>query len=165
MIKILDEAISLLQASRFEHAVCGGYALDLFVGKQIREHGDIDICAFRGDKNNIIKYMKSNDWIVYEFCGQGIVHALQNDISNNNGNLMCLKDGCELIKFYPTDKGESYFSHEFFHSKITTFNYIEFLLNSIIGNNFMFSNDNNKIMRAKEKTILWCGDISYLMST
>ena len=31
--------------------IAGGWALDLFIGRETRAHGDLDICVFRGDED------------------------------------------------------------------------------------------------------------------
>ncbi|MGM0876923.1 MAG: nucleotidyltransferase domain-containing protein [Bacillota bacterium] len=38
----------------------GGWAIDLFIGKQTRSHQDIDIALFRNDQHSLKEYL--NDW-------------------------------------------------------------------------------------------------------
>ncbi len=52
-------------------AVCGGFAIDMFLGKDTRMHGDIDICVFEKDREKVCRYMVQNNWLVYEFRGNG----------------------------------------------------------------------------------------------
>jgi hypothetical protein len=41
-------------------AIAGGWAIDLFLGKETREHNDIEIMIFRQDQMNIRRFF--NDW-------------------------------------------------------------------------------------------------------
>ena len=42
-------------------AICGGWALSLWLGRQIRPHGDIDIAVFRRDNDDLYGYL-SEEW-------------------------------------------------------------------------------------------------------
>jgi hypothetical protein len=158
----LISANDFLSGGGFDYAICGGFALDLFTDKNIRIHSDIDICVFEKDRNTIFSYMRKNKWNVYEFCGQGIVHLLDsiNDCQNVQ-NFMCLKEGCELINFFPCDKGENYFLHECLYTGIKKFNYLEFMFNTKTDVDFIFS-DNHSIKRKISMAILKKNNIPYL---
>jgi hypothetical protein len=49
-------ADALLKKGGFGYAFCGGFALELFLNKSIRKHGDIDVSAFWSDRGKIILY-------------------------------------------------------------------------------------------------------------
>ena len=160
MNQILLEANDLLSLGRFDYAICGGFALDLFTNTDMRMHSDIDVSVLTKDKNRIFSYMKENKWNIYEFCGQGIVRLIsaENDCQGSR-NFMCLKENCEIVKFYPSDKGDSYFLHEFFDTGMSSFNYIEFLFNESENSDFVF---NKSISREMSKAILRRDAIPYL---
>ena len=164
MNKILLDVNTFLKKGKFTYAICGGFALDLFTNTEMRIHSDIDICVLEEDKENIYEYMMNNGWSVYEFHGAGIVRII-NDIGyleHSCRNLMCVKDDCELVEFFPCDKGGDYFIHEFGKDKgISSFNYVEFLFNKVIDNYFIFNN-NDKIVRDLDKAILWRNGIPFL---
>lgn len=46
MNAILHEANILLSKGKFEYAVCGGFAIDLFLNTETRKHSDIDVSAY-----------------------------------------------------------------------------------------------------------------------
>jgi len=162
MNQLLVDAIGFLNDGHFDYAICGGFALDLFTGKNIRKHSDIDICVFAKDKNVIFSFIKENAWTVYEFCGGGIVRLVNStDDCQSGRNLMCLKDGCELVEFYPYDRGENYFSHKFLETGIKSFNYLEFLFNVAVDEGFVFDR-NPSICREMSKAILKKDGIPYL---
>ena len=99
---MMEELKAFMAGADFPWAVCGGYALDLFLDKDTRTHGDIDVCVFEKDRPAILHYMLSRDWTVYEFRGQGKVRPLDGtDLSEPGRNLMCLKEDCQLVRFYP----------------------------------------------------------------
>jgi hypothetical protein len=42
--------------------IAGGWAIDLFIGKEIREHKDLEIALFRKDQLNLKAYLKEWDF-------------------------------------------------------------------------------------------------------
>jgi hypothetical protein len=105
MNNIIIRTNDMIKKGAFDYAFCGGFALDLFLGITIRDHSDIDICVFQEDRNKIINYMVNIGWKVYEFCGKGIVHQIENCIDcEYNGNLMCIYKNCDLVKFTKIEK-------------------------------------------------------------
>jgi aminoglycoside-2''-adenylyltransferase len=42
--------------------ICGGWALDLFAGKQTRQHGDVDVAVFRRDQAALYRYLADRGW-------------------------------------------------------------------------------------------------------
>ena len=161
MDQLITAAKTFLNDMQVPWAVCGGYALDLFLGRTIRVHSDIDICVFECDRDAVLRFMLQNDWRVYEFRGQGKVRPLDSESTSDNGrNLMCVKGVCNLVKFYPCDDiGLLY--HEFLHIGIDKFNYVEFLFNQTNGDYFVFDRGRG-IQRELSKAILFHGSIPYL---
>ena len=164
MNKILLTANNFLKNGGFTYAICGGFALDLFANTDMRVHSDIDVCVFEQDKDSIYEYMKNDGWSVYEFHGSGIVRLINGieNLERSRRNLMCVKDDCELVEFFPCDKGSDYFLHEFGKDKgISKFNYVEFLFNKVKDNYFVFDN-NDKTIRDMSEAILWRDNIPFL---
>ena len=54
----------------------GGWAIDLFIGKQTREHHDIEICIGRKDQIYLKEYMR--DW-EFNKVTEGVLTTWQND--------------------------------------------------------------------------------------
>lgn len=142
-------------------AICGGFALDLFLGKDTRTHGDIDICVFEKDRDRILRYMLQNAWRVYEFRGCGKVRPLDTGLSSESGrNFMCINGECDMVKFYPCeDVGLLWY--EFFHTGIKELNYLEFLFNTMHEDDFVFDKDRG-ITREISKAILFSQGVPYL---
>lgn len=161
MDQLITAAKNFLSNAKICWAVCGGYALDLFLDRTMRVHSDIDICVFENDRDTIMRYMLKNNWRVYEFRGQGKVRPLDGASPSDVGrNLMCINGECDFVKFYPSeDVGLLY--HQFLHVGIRTFNYIEFLFNQTDKNSLVFDEAKN-IHRDLSKAILFNGSIPYL---
>ena len=158
---LLEELKDFMAESNFPWAVCGGFALDLFLGRSIRPHGDIDLCVFEKDREAIKAYALGKGWQVFEFRGQGKVCPLGDEMFSEPGrNLMCVKDGCDIVKFYPCeDAGMLY--HQFFHTGMKEFHYFEFLFNSV-SEEYLVLDQRNGVRRELSKAILRRNGIPYL---
>ena len=153
MHPLLLQTKELLSAAPFDWAVCGGYAIDLFLGRVTRVHGDIDLCAFEKDRPAIQRFMLEKGWNVYEFRGMGKVRPLElSSVSDAGRNLMCFLPGCDLVQFYPCeDEGLLY--HQFFPKGMTELNYLEFLFSPTHDDALIFS-QSPAIRRELDKAIL-----------
>lgn len=161
MNTLLEQTNLLLSNANIQWAFCGGYALDLFLDREIRKHGDIDICVFEVDRNKIPNYMLSNEWNVYQFLGGGRVRSLGiDDVSDHGRNLMCVKEGCKLVKFYASEE-DKVSGYDFYHTGIERLDYLEFLFNHSQGTEFVFSRELN-ITRDMQKAILYNNGLPYI---
>ncbi|MBE5779595.1 MAG: hypothetical protein E7331_09745 [Clostridiales bacterium] len=154
MNPLLMQAAKLLSAADFSWAVCGGFALELFLGRELRPHGDIDLCAFEADRSKIPAFMQKSGWQVYEFRGQGKVRLLEpGDASDPGRNLMCVLPGCSLVEFFPSEE-EGLLYHQFYHTGLKELNYLEFLFTpSAAPNTYLFS-ANPPVSLPAEKALL-----------
>lgn len=162
MNNILYNAVQLLEGQDFEYAICGGLAIDLFLGYESRKHGDIDILAYWKDRNTIIQYMNEKGYYVYEMLGGGMVHHIT-DINYQlyeKRNIFCSTDDCELFHLTSTEDKDIYYM-EFLHIRQTRLNYIEFLFNHKEEEYFLYAR-NKEIKRELEKAILQVNGIPYL---
>ncbi|MBO4368343.1 MAG: hypothetical protein J5859_06490 [Clostridia bacterium] len=162
MNKLISEADRLLKNGGFEYAFCGGQALDLFLGYESRVHGDIDVCAYRDDRNRIIQYMQSQGFEVYEMLGGGRAHHIT-DVSDQvqaKRNIFCFLEGCPLVKTYPPDEDGCCWI-EFFHIGQTRFDFIEFLFNDKTEEAFEYAR-NREIVLEMGKAVLFRDGTPYL---
>lgn len=110
----LLQQLRLLLAD-FPHpwALCGGYALELFAGKPIRPHGDIDVCLPEACRADIITFLLEKGWVIYEYRGMGKVKPLYAPAGSEPGrNLMALLPDCPLVEFFPCEE-EGLLYHRF----------------------------------------------------
>lgn len=59
----LQETLSLFAAAPFTWAIGGGYAVEQFLGKQIRAHEDVDVIIFRDEQLQAQAWL--NGWLLY----------------------------------------------------------------------------------------------------
>ena len=160
--RLISEAHELLKNGDFEYAFCGGFAIELFLNRSIRKHGDIDVSVFWEDRNKIILYMQSLGWNVYEMCGGGIAHHITN-VNNQiraKRNIFCFKAECSLVKLSPHGKTDMYYI-DFDHRGQTKLDFIEFLFNNRSDEAFLYARNEN-IMLPISKAILTQNEIPYL---
>lgn len=76
MHTLIHQADRLLKGRNFEYAFCGGMAIDLFLGRETRRHGDVDVSIYWPDRDAVLAYMQSAGFEVYEMLGgrQGASH-------------------------------------------------------------------------------------------
>ncbi|WP_165972406.1 nucleotidyltransferase domain-containing protein [Paenibacillus piri] len=91
MESLISQARIFFDNRGFIWSVCGGRAIDLFLGKQTRVHKDLDIAVFWEDRNSIIALMLAKGWKVFEACGGGVIRELfdKQEIPFDNRNLFC----------------------------------------------------------------------------
>ena len=66
MFELISECNNLLKNRGFTYAICGGWALELFMNKRTRSHGDIDTILFNEDRMTIVEFMINEGWNIYE---------------------------------------------------------------------------------------------------
>ena len=162
MNRLIEEANAFLQGQDFSYAICGGFALDLFLGYESRAHGDIDVLAFWEDREKIITFMQSKGFCVFEMLGGGKVHRITDIRAQEKlqKNIFCCTEDCELVRLYDTEEPDVY-RFEFQHSGLSKLNYIEFLFNEKTEAEFVYVRD-NRVKRELEKAILRKDGIPYL---
>lgn len=159
MSGILEQAKTLLGDSGVRWAVCGGFALELYLGASIRSHGDLDLSVPEDDRDRVRLLMLDKGWRVYEFLGQGRMRPLRADMPSEQGrNLMCVKDGCELVTFWPCDE-PGVVLHEWHPFGIRTLNYMEFLFHDRAEDAYLFGAG---VRRALDRAVLRRNGIPFL---
>lgn len=58
----LETIIRLMQTFDRPWAICGGWALDLFLGQPTRPHEDVDIAVLRRDQLLLQKFLRRRGW-------------------------------------------------------------------------------------------------------
>jgi hypothetical protein len=160
MNKLVLECYDMLSGCEFDYAFCGGHAMDIHLGQTTRPHGDIDLSAWWEDRNKIISFMQSQDWIVYEAMGGGKIHLITNtdDQKLIKLNIFCVKGGCSF--FHAELIENDVYQCEIDHAEQKNLDYIEFLFHKRDADNFMYSRK-SEIRRELVKAILHKGDLSY----
>lgn len=159
---LIIQSTKLLTDLPLHYAVCGGYAVDLFLNKKTRVHYDLDISVWQKDRNTLIRCMQAKGWTVYEACGNDLVHLIS-DVEEQKlqkCNLFCTYPGNVFFKTKPTEE-PGIFVCEIEHQEQTELNFIEFLFDQTNSNDFLYAR-NPEIKRKLSQAILQRGGVPYL---
>jgi hypothetical protein len=162
MNELIIHANKMLKSGGFEYAICGGYAIDLFLNRNIRKHSDIDVSVCWKDRDRIILFMKSMGWDIYEMCGGGKAHHIS-DIRMQlklKRNIFCFKDDCDLINLTALDEKDMY-NIDFKHCGQEELNFIEYLFNDRNEDSFIYAR-NKEITLPVSKAVMTGNEIPYL---
>lgn len=131
-----------LSKADIDWAFCGGIAIDIFVGHQTRNHKDLDIAVFWDQRTQLLEYLlNSGCWRIFE-PENGLLReitCLENDFMRND-NLWCISRDSTAYRIE--------LMHDNFYDITTTrkhqdsLDFIEFLFNKRIGNEFLYKRDN-----------------------
>lgn len=125
---LLLELHALLADFAFPWALCGGYALELYTGKSIRPHGDIDLCLPESARRDIISFLLRKGWRIYEYRGMGRVKPLLRPEDSEAGrNLMATLGDSGPVQFFPCE--EQGLLYHRFTPGMTALNFLDLLFN------------------------------------
>lgn len=110
-------------------AVCGGWAIDLFVGHQTRPHKDVDIAVFRHDQLAIQEFLVERNWHLKKIVDKELINWESDDYLN----LPAHNIWCNHADYPP--------------------NYLEILFSDVVDGYFCFRKDFS-IKRPIDKTFI-----------
>ena len=129
---LIDQLNDLMLDIGVNYAICGGFAIDLFLGCKTRAHKDLDVSVYWEDRDRIIKHMLDSGWDIYEPCGDslGRLHKISSisDQKRARSNVWCVKPGNAHYKFTKHEK--DMFAVEFDGSEQAEFDFVELLFNT-----------------------------------
>ena len=73
------QVITLLQNYDKQWAVCGGWAIDLFLNRQTRHHKDLDITIHRHHQNYFQSFLLAHGWTLKKVIGSELQEWEQDD--------------------------------------------------------------------------------------
>lgn len=113
MDPLLVQLHDLFAEASFPWGVCGGYALELFAGRTIRPHGDIDLCLPESARAEAIAFLLERGWCIHEYRGMGRVKVILTPSDSEAGrNLMASRGSAAPVQFFPCEE-EGLFYHRF----------------------------------------------------
>ncbi|MCL2364674.1 MAG: nucleotidyltransferase family protein [Defluviitaleaceae bacterium] len=65
MHKAILQAHDLFKNLGIDYAICGGFGLEMFAGRELRTHGDFDIAVFKEDRQKAVQFLLDNGWPTY----------------------------------------------------------------------------------------------------
>jgi len=167
MNEVILKANELFKNCGFPYYFCGGFALDIFAGKTLRKHSDLDISTFTEYKRDIVKLLKGDNWDMYkrvfEPGGHGALTSLadENDPKMDDARVIwAMKPGSPL-GLVPREGETDLYNFVIAADNQTDFNFVEVVLDSRDGNNFILSKGKS-IMRAMDKAILFKDGVPFL---
>jgi len=183
MDKAILQALDIFKTASFEYAICGGYALDLFAGKELRTHGDFDIVIYKEDKTAAVKFLQELGWSVFgRFMEEGRpvtqylfykIDDITDDYWDDCKNMWAVKPGCLPDVLHKLDRLQGSQANAM-HSGMEIYTYqarkwlvqdeiefIEFEVDARDDDSFIVQ-ENPKITRSLDKAILYRDDVPYL---
>ena len=168
MNKLITEANKLFAGCGFTYYVCGGFALELFVGRSMRAHSDLDISVFAENKRDVVALLQKSGWDVYKKIFKPGSLGLVTPIANANDEKL---DDIWVLwavnpASYPAPKpiegcADLFdFDIRLSHNQ-TEFNFIEIVLDNKDGDDFVCSKHKN-IRLALDKAILYADGVPYM---
>ena len=158
---LINQLNSLMAETGVDYAICGGHAIDLFLGKKTRLHKDLDVAVYREDRDKIVQHMLNEDWAVYEPCGTAYLHKINTvaDQKRIKANIWCVKQSNQHYRFKEHEK--DMYAVDADNSEQTELDYIEFLFNSRKDGNFLYAK-NHDVKMNLVNAILKINDIPFL---
>ena len=126
-----------------DYALCGGHAIDLFLGKKTRPHKDIDVLVYWEDRDIVVQHLLNEDWDVYEPCGTAYLHKI-NSVSDQKrvkANIWCVKRSNRHYKF--TEHEKDVYAVDFDGSEQVRLDYVEFLFNTRKDGYFLYARNHD----------------------
>ncbi len=158
---IIHQAHDLLKAHPFDYAICGGYAIDLFLGETSRPHGDLDMLVYWPQRDTVIQCMNDLGYAVYEMLGDGKAHHIT-DIADQRKwkrNIICVKGDCDLVSLTPTEEPDVV--RIAFRHGTPSLQMLEFLFNDKTDTEFLYARD-HRVRRNLADALLSRDGIPYL---
>ncbi len=160
-MNLLINLSNYLREMQIDYAVCGGSAIDLFIGRKTRPHKDLDVAVFWDDRDKIVQHMLNEGWLVFEPCGREYLHKIVS-IDNQKrikSNIWCVRPNNLHYSF--EEREPEMFSVEFDGTEQLELDFIEFLFNKRAEDDFLFARNTN-IKRKLSDSIHKAGEVPFL---
>jgi hypothetical protein len=141
-IELLYELQVFLKDLNFEWLVCGGHAIDLFVGRETRGHKDLDIALFQEQRALAVKYLLEKGWRVFE-PDSGALYEIThlNADKQLKSNLWCMTRNNTNYKL--SSLGSNRFNVKQLNKEQKKLDYIELLFNTHEDGFFIYRRNPN----------------------
>lgn len=143
-MKLLDELYNHLCDMNVEWHLCGGFAIDVYLGVITRRHKDIDITVSFDDMELCIQYLKSKGWEIDAPIGNQRLVPIEFALEHKElyfDNIWCYKKDNDFIK---TEKTDGVFKYmKFIDREQTELDFIEVLFNKVENGIFYYRKNHN----------------------
>jgi len=165
--KLIIEGNEIFKNCGFIHYVCGGFALELFAGKTLRAHSDLDISVFHENKRDVVAFLQKDGWSMYKRVFEpGSMGGITPIVNENASKLdeiqiiWAIKPGTHLRPKLRDGETDLY-DFEILANEQTGFNFIEIVLDHKDGNNFVCGKGKS-VVRELDKAILYSEGVPYM---
>lgn len=161
MMELFNSLHAMMQEIGADYAVCGGYAIDLFLGRKSRPHKDLDVAVFWEDRDRIVRFLLQAGWLVFEPYGGRYLHRIRSvtDQKRIKNNIWCVAPENGHYKF--SWRGRDLFAVRQDDAEQETFDFVEFLFNRRENGWFLYER-NPAIRMEMRRAIQKEGRIPYL---
>lgn len=138
MFELLKAASQVMGKMNAKWCFAGGWAIDLFLGKESRPHKDLDIVVFKNEINEVISYMKANNWRLETPTRQGFLPVTEESVSElEMDNMWCMNEDYPQDYLKVDEQGSCNF-YQYERDVQEEFDFLEVLLNSTEGGYFIY---------------------------
>ena len=171
MNKVILQAHDLFKTAGFDYAICGGFGIEMFAGRELRSHGDFDIAVFLEDRQKAVQFLLDNDWPVYgRFMEKGPIWQylfykisyITDSLLDDCRNIWTVKPDC-IPEMYKLERlqPEVYSYKQPSEWLVKNLDFIEVAFDIREGGDYV-ARENPRIARPLDKAILYRDDIPYL---
>jgi len=161
-MNLIDDLRRHLLEMEVDWHLCGGFAIDVYLGRPTRKHKDIDITVSFEDLPGCIDYLKSKGWEIDAPVGGQRLVPVETALKSRDlsfDNIWCCRKDAGLIR---TVKQEGIYRYvEFPDREQTELDYIEVLFNKVEKGIFYYGK-NHEIKRDAGKAFIQKGKFSIL---
>lgn len=152
---------SMMRQIGVDYAVCGGHAIDLFLGQKTRPHKDLDVAALWEDRDRIVGYMLQLGWHVFEPYGRRYLHQIRSvaDQKKCKNNIWCIAPENGHYTFRWRGKDRFVVSQD--DAEQSRFDFVEFLFSEREGGCLLYAR-NPAIRMETDRAVQTAGGIPYL---
>lgn len=161
MNHIITECNELLKNKGFKYAICGGFALELYIDKVIRPHSDVDVFFFADDKKAAIDFFQQHGWNVFKPVSGELLRYFRSpdELAPDDIAVFCIKPNCSFIEHKPFK--DNMYTWKILSHEQKNLDFIEVIFNLLIDRKVTICQF-PVVSRALEKAILYHGDIPYM---
>ena len=166
--KVILESSQLIKKSGLPYAICGGFAIDMFLNRATRRHTDFDITIFEEDRKAIFSFMLSQGWRIYDHVWDGAgtdylvgINSPEDERALTVPCVWAVTPDCTLVTIEPKDAENNIFTWKMASGEHTNCDFIEICFDGKENDSFICSKENN-ISRPLDKAILYRAGVPYL---
>ena len=168
MNNAIREGHELITKSGLQYAVCGGFAIEMFLNRAIRKHTDYDITIFEENRKDILNFMLGQGWKIFDHvwdtAGTDYLVAIYSADDERALTVDCvwaLKPGGTFVTVEPKDAENNIFGWKLTSNEVKECDFIEICFDKKDNHNFICNKERN-IVRPLNKAILYNDGIPYL---